>query len=176
MNPLASSSKINPGVGNYNLGDEAGKSAVKYSFGKGMRDQDSRPKTPGPGTYLTKNFMGDGPKITISTKRPQSGNGDGIQPGPGAYNFNTNDRLTSPSYGFGSAKRNNRNKEAEAVPGAGSYQPGERLKSPEWSMGKSTRGNRSSTEYVPGPGNYEYYNSVGGGPKVITYFQIKITK
>ena len=176
MNPLANSSRINPGVGNYNLGDEAGKSAVKYSFGKGNRISNSRPNTPGPGTYQTKNFMGkDGPKITISSKRPQSGNGDVNQPGPGAYSYNLNDRISSPKYGFGSAKRDNRNKEAEGVPGAGSYQPGERLRSPEWSMGKSTRGNKSNNEWVPGPGNYEYYSSVGNGPKVINnifYFKI----
>ena len=170
MNPLANSSRINPGVGNYNLGDVAGKSAVKYSFGKGNRSSNSRPNTPGPGTYITKNFMGDGPKITISSKRPLSGTGDGNQPGPGAYNHNVNDRMKSPSYGFGSAKRDNRNKEAENVPGAGTYQPGDRLKSPEWSMGKSQRGNRFGNDWVPGPGNYEYYSSVGNGPKVITYF------
>ena len=174
MNPLATSSKINPGVGNYNLGDDAGKTAVKYSFGKEMRGNGNRPKTPGPGTYQSRNFIGnDGPKITISQQRPMSGIGETNQVGPGAYESNLNDRMKSPSYGFGTGKRNNRNKEQENVPGAGSYQPGETLKSPEWSMGKSTRGNKTGSEYIPGPGNYEYYNSVGNGPKVITYFQIQ---
>ena len=142
---------------------------MKYSFGKEMRSQTARPKTPGPGTYQIKNFIGnDGPKIHISSVRPLTSMGNsGNQPGPGAYNSNLNDKLKSPSYGFGSSKRNNSNKEAERVPGAGSYNPTERGKSPTWSMGKSTRGNRSNTEFVPGPGNYEYLNSVGNGPKVI---------
>jgi hypothetical protein len=48
----------------------------------------------------------------------------------------------------------------------GSYNLTERAKSPTWSMGKSTRGNKSYTENIPGPGNYEYSNTVGNGPKV----------
>lgn len=159
---------MNPGVGNYNLSEDAGKNTFKYSFGKEVRNQTARPKTPGPGTYQAKNFIGnEGPKISISSVRPQSAMGtDNKNPGPGQYNSNLNDKLKSPSYRFGSSKRRTNNKEAELVPGAGSYNPQERAKSPTWSMGKSTRGNKSNSEWVPGPGNYEYYNSVGKGPKV----------
>lgn len=170
---MATSSKINPGVGNYDLRDNAGKEAVKYSFGKEMRSQSARPKTPGPGSYQAKNFIGnDGPKITISSVRPLTSMGStgNLAPGPGAYNSNLNDRLKAPSYGFGSSKRNQGNKEAERVPGAGSYNPGERGKSPTWSIGKSQRGNKNTNEFVPGPGNYEYMNSLGNGPKVNKYF------
>lgn len=147
--------------------EDAGKGTVKYSFGKEPRSQSARPKTPGPGTYQAKSFIGnDGPKISISSVRPLTSMSRGDNPGPGQYNSNLNDKLKSPSYRFGSSKRKTNNKEAELVPGAGSYNPQERTKSPTWSMGKSTRGNKSGSEWVPGPGNYEFYNSVGKGPKV----------
>ena len=140
-----------------------------------MRSQSARPKTPGPGTYQTQNFIGnDGPKITISSVRPLTsmGSSGNLVPGPGAYNSNLNDMMKSPIYGFGSAKRKNNNKEAELVPGAGTYSLDlsiSRPKSPTWSMAKSTRGNRSNNEFVPGPGNYEYKNSLGNGPAVYKY-------
>ena len=133
-----------------------------------MRSQNERPKTPGPGSYQLKNIIGnDGPKISISTFRPASSMGtpNNLQPGPGAYNSNLSYKIKSPSYGFGSSQRKNNNKEAEIIPGVGSYNPTERPKSPTWSIGKSTRGIKISVE-VPGPGNYEYPNTVGKGPKV----------
>lgn len=169
------SNRYNPGVGNYNLGENAGKNSAKFSFGKEPRSQSARPNTPGPGTYQQKNFIGnDGPKISISNVRPlsSSGSSSNLLPGPGAYQTNLNDKKTAPKYGFGSAKRINENKEAILVPGAGAYTPlnvsmSNRPKSPTWSIGKGMRGNKSLTEYVPGPGNYEFKNSIGGGPMVI---------
>jgi hypothetical protein len=134
-----------------------------------MRSKNERPKTPGPGSYQLRDLIGnDGPKISISSFRPISAkvNSDNLQPGPGAYNSNLSDKLKSPSYGFGISQRKNNNKEAEIIPGVGSYNLTERAKSPTWSMGKSTRGNKSYTENIPGPGNYEYSNTVGNGPKV----------
>jgi hypothetical protein len=175
LNPLATSSRINPGVGNYNISDDIGKHASKFSFGKENRSQSARVKTPGPGTYQTKNFIGnEGPKITISGVRPQSSIITGnLNPGPGAYNSNLNDKTNNPSYGFGKSKRKTNNKEAELVPGAGTYSPQNNSGYPSWSMGKSKRGDKNYTEYVPGPGNYEYTNTLGKGPKVNIFLNYK---
>ena len=142
-----------------------------------MRSKSARPNTPGPGTYQQKNFIGnDGPKISISSVRPLTSMGNSANiPGPGAYSTNLNDKISSPKYGFGSSKRNVNNREASLVPGAGSYNPlnnsmSNRPASPGWSMGKGMRVNKSLTEYVPGPGNYEFKNSIGNGPMVKILF------
>ena len=173
--------KSNPGVGNYNLNEEPGKGSAKYSFGKEDKSRKIRPSTPGPGTYQQKNFIGnDGPKIHISSVRPKSsssmGNSRSLLPGPGAYNTNLNDKICSPKYGFGSAKRTGINKEASSIPGAGSYNPlnnsvSNRPKSPGWKMGKGMRLNKSLTEFVPGPGNYEFKNTIGTGPFVNNFIK-----
>jgi hypothetical protein len=99
------------------------------------------------------------------------GNSRSSLPGPGAYDTNLNDKISSPKYRFGSAKRIENNKEASSVPGAGSYNPlnnsiSNRPRSPGWSIGKGMRVNKSLTEFVPGPGNYEFKNTIGSGPLV----------
>lgn len=175
LNPLATSIKYNPGVGNYNISGDTGNGSAKFSFGKEKRCQSSRPNTPGPGSYQQKNFIGnDGPKISISFNRPltSSGSTRNMLPGPGAYDSNLNDKAKSPSYRFGNSERFRKNKESESIPGAGAYSPLNisQTKSPTWSMGKGMRIFRSSTDFVPGPGNYEYKNSLGEGPKVLFFY------
>lgn len=159
------------------MGDESGLRAPKFSFGKELRGQNERPKTPGPGTYQLRACVGnEGPKISISGYRPLSSmsSNRNNMPGPGTYSTNFNDRPKSPSYRIGSSKRAGNNREAELIPGVGAYSPlnmslSNRPKSPTWSMGKGLRRNVSYTDFVPGPGNYETRSKLGDGPKVINY-------
>jgi len=54
-------------------------------------------------------------------------------------------------------------------PGPGTYHPDTeptRPKSPEWKMGTSSRGDLGPDSKSPGPGRYEYPNSIGKAPKV----------
>lgn len=170
MAPTATSIRNNPGVGNYNLSNDTGKTSAKFSFGKETRSKSARPSTPGPGSYQQKNFIGkDGPKITISAVRPSTSMGNSANlPGPGAYITNLNDKITSPTFKFGKAKRIK--SDANINPGAGAYNPlnvsSSRPKSPTWSMGRGMRYNKSITDFVPGPGNYDIKNSIGLAPKV----------
>lgn len=170
---MLTSNRFVPGPGNYNLNDESGARAPKFSFGKEQRVKSERPKTPGPGSYQFKTCIGnEGPKITISSWRPLSSVGStaNLTPGPGQYMSNLNDKPKSPSYRIGSAKRAMPNKNAE-FPGPGTYaalsvSTSNRPNSPTWSMGKSLRGNLSSSNFFPGPGNYETKAKLGEGPKV----------
>jgi len=173
---MPTSNRFVPGPGNYNLNDDSGSRAPKFSFGKELRGNSERPKTPGPGTYQFRTCIGnEGPKITISSWRPLSSVGSTARmtPGPGQYQSNLNDKNKSPSYRIGSAQRGVPNKNFE-FPGPGTYSAlnmsaSNRPKSPTWSIGKSLRGNMSSSNFFPGPGNYETMSMLGEGPKVI-YF------
>ena len=165
--------KLIPGPGNYSIGEDAGKGAPKFSFGKELRGDERRPMTPGPGTYQYKTYVGkDAPKITISA-RPQTSLSRTMDPGPGQYNSTILHRPKSPSYRIGTARRDGDNKILAAYPGPGQYSPtvvmgSNRPKSPLWSMGKGQRTNLSPFESVPGPGNYNVSKGLGEGPKVIS--------
>jgi len=164
--------RLVPGPGNYDVIDDKGSKAPKFSFGKELRTKSDRPKTPGPGTYQFRTCIGnEGPKITISSWRPLSSvaSAANFTPGPGQYDSNLNDKTKSPSYRIGSSKRDNKNR--NDFPGPGSYSTlnrstSNRPNSPTWTMGKSLRPNLSSSNFFPGPGNYETKPNVGEGPKV----------
>ena len=153
-----------------------------FSFGKELRGDRGRPMTPGPGQYQHKVIIGkDGPKITMSARPMTSKSEANLVPGPGQYNSVTSNRLKSPSYRIGTEKRDGFNKYMEFIPGPGQYTPdganvAVRPKSPTWKIGTGQRPPFSETFPNPGPGNYEYTNSVGKAPKVkikILFFSIQ---
>lgn len=169
-------SKYVPGPGNYEYNaDLLHEKHPKFSFGKEARGDSMRQRTPGPGQYDYKHFIGkEGPKITMSAKF-NNGPADGdtrYVPGPGQYNdINTNKyRPKTPAYKIGTAKRKGLYNSCEN-PGPGQYRPDNytnqiRPKTPAWKIGTGKRpdlnpGDRS----VPGVGNYNITKGIGNGPK-----------
>lgn len=161
-----------PGPGNYDYDRAKVTSAApKFSFGKELRGDNSRARTPGPGQYEAKKIMGnDGPKIGMSFHRPLSQMGN-KNPGPGTYQPNLTNKNKSPEYRIGTSKREIVDKETRLKPGPGTYYPDKveyvKNKAPQWKMGTEERGAMNkSLMNNPGPGNYEYKKTVGEGPKV----------
>ena len=170
-------SKYVPGPGNYEYNADAlYLKHPKFSFGKEIRGAAKRYKTPGPGAYDYKKFIGnESPKISISHKYKNNGiyNGEtDYVPGPGQYNnVNVNNyRPKTPAYKIGTAKRRGFYDSID-FPGPGQYGPDNcinqvKRKNPSWKIGKSQR--RELNDYdknVPGVGNYNITKGIGIGPK-----------
>mmetsp|Transcript_314 Transcript_314/g.298 ORF Transcript_314/g.298 Transcript_314/m.298 type:complete len:450 (+) Transcript_314:7-1356(+) len=162
----------NPGPGNYEFDrSKVTNAAPKFSFGKDERATQGRPKTPGPGTYEAKPITGkDGPQISMSFYRPLSSVPQ-QSPGPGEYQPNLRNKLKSPEYRIGTAKRDVEEKEKKQKPGPGQYYPDKvgyvKSKAPQWVFGSEERGDMMSKSVMsnPGPGNYEYKKTMGVAPK-----------
>lgn len=171
-----------PGPGNYEFDrQKVNQSAPKFSFGKELRGNEMRPKTPGPGSYELKPKLGaEAPKISMSFYRPLSSVPQ-ESPGPGAYQPNLKNKNKSPEYKIGSSKREIVDKETKLKPGPGTYNPDKvdyvKSKAPQWVMGSEPRGDMTSSAVInnPGPGNYEYKKTVGEGPKVLIFIQYSLT-
>ncbi len=166
-----------PGPGTYNFDNIVVSQAMpKFSFGKEDRGNNTRPKTPGPGTYEAKKVMGnDGPKISISNIRPNTGFKN-ENPGPGTYLPSTSfTKSKSPEYKIGTSKREIVDKETKMKPGPGTYNQDKysaiKPSAPNWVFGSEERGNQANSgKENPGPGTYEIKNKVGEGPKVSLFF------
>lgn len=111
---------------------------------------------PGPGNYIHKTAMGEGPKIALSPRiqerKPQL-----LVPGPGAYEPNSKAvHEKSPATGLGFGVRGFQGgKNKINVPGPGSYTPPEKVvEGPKYGFGKSQRTIEKNAK-VPGPGNYD---------------------
>ena len=169
-------SRYVPGPGNYEYNADAiNVNAPKFSFGKEVRGDNKRPKTPGPGQYSYKEYIGkEGPKITMSSKLafdPRLGDNRFV-PGPGMYNntqsyiFNHN---KAPSYKIGTSKRKGLYN-TDGNPGPGQYSTANtnfyRPKTPSWKIGTGLRPDLNPVDKsVPGPGNYNVSQGLGKGPK-----------
>ena len=121
-------SKFVLGPGNYNFNADAlHQKFPKFSFPKELRGADTTPKTPGPGQYDFKKYIGkEGPKITMSSnyKTGLTKGDNSFVPGPGQYNcINANKyRPKTPSYKIGTGKRKGLYDDL-GNPGPGTYGP-----------------------------------------------------
>ena len=167
-------SRYVPGPGNYEYNaDIINHKAPKFSFGKEARGTQIRPRTPGPGAYNTRTYIGnDGPKISMSGKfgyDPSMGDQKYV-PGPGQYSSNNYGylRIKSPSYKIGTAKRGGLYNSVDN-PGPGQYSTNNstnftRPKTPSWVIGTGKRGPLALIDKNnPGPGNYNINKSIGSG-------------
>lgn len=178
-------SKFVPGPGNYNFNaDLLHEKHPKFSFGKEIRGDELYPKTPGPGQYDYKHFIGkEAPKITMSPKYINGLKiGDNtFVPGPGQYNnINANNyRPKTPSYKIGTAQRKGLYNTLN-VPGPGQYGPNNffvRPKTPSWKIGTSQRKDLNNADKsVPGVGNYTVTKGIGNGPKYSMVGKGKVIK
>lgn len=122
-------------------------------------------KTPGPGTYTAKTFVGEGPKIGIKARNSTAVNLSNA-PGPGAYQPNLASVVQkAPSVGLGQERRDNLvSKSGNAkVPGPGAYAIHDKIEGPKFGFGTGKRiaGKLNDT---PGPGAYNIANTVGDLP------------
>ena len=170
-------SKYYPGPGNYEYNaDVLHEKHPKFTFGKESRGETQRYKTPGPGQYNYKKYIGyEGPKISMSKKFNNNGiyNGETDNvPGPGQYNnINANNyRPKTPAYKIGTAKRRGLY-DSYDFPGPGQYINENctnliKTKNPAWKIGNSLRPDLNDRDKaVPGVGNYNITKGIGNGPK-----------
>jgi len=122
-------------------------------------------KTPGPGTYVSKTFVGEGPKIGIKTRNSASTSFSNV-PGPGAYKPNISSVVRkSPSAGLGHKRRDNlisRSDNAK-VPGPGTYSLQNKVDGPKFGFGTGKRAAEKLSD-APGPGAYNIPTTVGDLP------------
>lgn len=121
---------------------------------------------PGPGTYTTKSFIGEGPKIGMKSRDSLKDNSRTLSPGPGAYEPKMTSVLgKAPSVGLGHGKRSGalELKSGSTVPGPGYYPVKEIKEGPRFGFGTSKRAEDKSNN-VPGPGKYEIPSMVGDLP------------
>ena len=99
-------------------------------------------KRPGPGTYVEKSFIGNGPKVLMKSGRHnEEKDKDRIGPGPAAYNPNVAAvHRKSPTAGIGCGNRNTINVLiGKSNPGPGSYTLKEGNDGPKYRFGTSKR-------------------------------------
>jgi len=120
---------------------------------------------PGPGQYLTKSFVGEGPKIGIKARGPEKELSKSIAPGPGAYQPKLDAIIQKPpAVGLGKGSRDGAfNSKAAAVPGPGAYASEIKKEGPKFGFGTSKR-NEAKPSAVPGPGNYAVPTTIGELP------------
>jgi hypothetical protein len=122
-------------------------------------------KTPGPGTYASKTFVGEGPKIIIKARNSTSVNSSNA-PGPGAYQPNISSVVKKPpSIGLGHERRDNLisrsdNAKVPGNKGPGAYSLQNKANGPKFGFGTGKRVGGRLNE-VPGPGAYNISTIVG---------------
>eukprot|EP00826_Nyctotherus_ovalis_P060238 TRINITY_DN8431_c0_g2_i4.p2 TRINITY_DN8431_c0_g2~~TRINITY_DN8431_c0_g2_i4.p2 ORF type:complete len:147 (+),score=13.19 TRINITY_DN8431_c0_g2_i4:620-1060(+) len=122
-------------------------------------------KTPGPGTYAPRSFVGEGPKIAIKA-RNNAGFSPSNVPGPGTYQPSLAAvAQKTPSISLGRERRDNLiNRSGNAkVPGPGAYPVHNRVGGPKFGFGSGTRGKERLNE-GPGPGTYNIGTTIGDLP------------
>jgi len=144
----------------------------KFSFGSATREESGKHRSPGPGDYNSRNYVGgDGPGFSCTPRR-EHGSSLGAasprtvrNPGPGAHNLPD---LTGAGPKFSATPRRIDGVTNRAAPGPGNYQMDDQLSTegqPKYSFGSSTRtGINGKCDPTPGPGAY---GTVSGnrGPK-----------
>ena len=121
---------------------------------------------PGPGSYVSKTFIGEGPKIGIKPRNDPKPSENSKSPGPGAYQPNISAVIEkSPSIGLGHGKRGGAlgNSNSSSYPGPGYYPLKEIHEGPKFGFGSSKR-KPEKISNVPGPGKYEIPSTVGELP------------
>lgn len=120
-------------------------------------------ETPGPGSYVSKSFMGEGPKVGIKQRNFVSGSESSLVPGPGAYQPELATIIRrSPTIGLGHSKRDDaiRAGESANVPGPGYYLLNGLKSGPQYKFGTGQR-IENKRDNVPGPGYYEIPSRIG---------------
>lgn len=119
--------------------------------------------TPGPGSYVQKGKIGEGPKYAMRPRTAVIMRPNG--PGPGQYNASIaaiNDK--PPTAIMGHSSRGAAIGSAKEVPGPGAYSQLEKSKSgPSFSFGTSS-GAANKKNDVPGPGTYKIPSSMAALP------------
>ena len=145
----------NPGPGNYSL--KSTKEGPTWRIGSALRISKNRNTNPGPGQYNIPSKIFNGPKYSMAIKlgslKPSRSS---YVPGPGQYEVNTKNRLSSAKYTMRSKSYYRKRNE---TPGPGNYNlRNDKIIAPSYKFGSEKKmgfGNNNS-RYVPGPGNYEY--------------------
>lgn len=176
-----------PGPGSYNNGSEhlGHKRPASFGFGSaptgrgksgGYTRPTSAPSAPGPGQYAHENgrfaTKSSSPNHRFGGASRDQGQGGTVArdlsaPGPGAYGPNHNiTKHAQPNY-TAIPRRPQSAGPTSQHPGPGAYSMTHTAKAdtpdaPQWRFGTSPRG-ASSNHDVPGPGNYNSRNFMGGG-------------
>eukprot|EP00744_Colponema_vietnamica_P001336 GILI01002225.1.p1 GENE.GILI01002225.1~~GILI01002225.1.p1 ORF type:complete len:456 (+),score=84.54 GILI01002225.1:159-1526(+) len=154
-----------PGPDAYKPHDPA-QISVAFKFGTGPRsDMSLSTSSPGPGAYTLGSTISQGPKVSITARRPDTSPSKAHIPGPGAYNFDVNGKVPAPKIGTGQRSSLG---VATAAPGPGAYSPeAVRLDAPpKFSFGTSGRAGLASNTVSPGPASYRLPSSLEGSPKI----------
>eukprot|EP00826_Nyctotherus_ovalis_P064347 TRINITY_DN9436_c0_g4_i1.p2 TRINITY_DN9436_c0_g4~~TRINITY_DN9436_c0_g4_i1.p2 ORF type:complete len:150 (-),score=33.08 TRINITY_DN9436_c0_g4_i1:133-582(-) len=120
---------------------------------------------PGPGSYISKSFVGEGPKIGIKQRVHDQANDSLSVPGPGAYQPNLEAVIRKfPEIGIGHGRRNGDigSGTGSSVPGPGYYNMNDLGKGPKYGFGMEKR-QADRFNDVPGPGYYEIPTRIGDG-------------
>lgn len=122
-------------------------------------------ETPGPGSYASKSFLGEGPKIGIKQRGNNQVTESLTVPGPGAYEPKLEPIIRKfPQIGIGHGKRDGAISSTigPSAPGPGYYHLNDLGKGPKYGFGT---GKRQADRFndVPGPGQYEIPSRIGEG-------------
>ncbi len=136
-------------------------------IGKSLRQPLSEiTKTPGPGSYVHKPTLGEGPKYGMRSKTPADlrHNGPCPGPGPGQYSPGNETERQAPRPSIGKGPRTDRGGEERLVPGPGAYSVGEPPKrQPSYTFGVSR--SKLKMNEVPGPGTYRVPTTFAHNPR-----------
>ena len=95
-----------------------------FSFSKDHRDQNLRPMTPGPGQYMARKLVREGPKYSVGKgPRTISSSRTANTIGPGSYSAKFYDKPKSAVMLIGKSQRDIIKKDPIIVPGPGMYEP-----------------------------------------------------
>ena len=123
-------------------------------------------KTPGPGTYVPRTYIGEGPKIGIKSRVGDSTFGVSKVPGPGTYQPNFSSVLYKPpNVGLGHERRDNIINRSDNIkfPGPGAYPLLNKSEGPKFGFGREKRSAERYSD-VPGPGRYDIATTIGDLP------------
>ena len=143
---------------------------INYRMGTEKRDRETKSidlkNRPGPGSYISKSFIGEGPKIGMKARNYEKNNHTSVSPGPGSYQPNISVVIKKPPMvGLGHGKRgdiaNDDNK--SFVPGPGHYPIKGSQEGPKFGFGTGKR-EAAKISNVPGPGRYNIPSTVGELP------------
>ena len=115
---------------------------------------------PGPGAYEHKTEVGEGPKVSLSSKRNESKPLKGV-PGPGTYDPKKEAiSEKKPVVTIPLASRGTNTNQSKFAPGPGAYTTADiKSKGPSFSIGTGSRSNFINVRGGPGPGNYNIESS-----------------
>eukprot|EP00929_Paragymnodinium_shiwhaense_P071233 TRINITY_DN36225_c0_g1_i1.p1 TRINITY_DN36225_c0_g1~~TRINITY_DN36225_c0_g1_i1.p1 ORF type:complete len:277 (+),score=53.07 TRINITY_DN36225_c0_g1_i1:75-905(+) len=143
------------------------KRTPQFSFGSATRQSKKQSRIPGPGAYVHKPTIGQGPTYSCAPRRMEATARGKVPPGPGAHDL--------PTY-LGKAPRHSMlprrpQTTGAEIPGPGDYDDRDKRvvskASPRWGFGTSLQRPRDVGELAdstPGPGAYRHYDARRAGP------------